>query len=772
MRGNDMVERRVVRGWQLRRLLAAVWASLLLLTVLAVGPWAGAAGAAPQTINQYLASAGPAGAGAPWAMISLGNFTANGPSVDNGNVAVASGAVVFNNPFALNGKLYVGQGVSYSSNITPTGGESSNPTLVSQAASDARAASSAFSALTSTQSVGTLGNNSSITASSSNNFNVIASSGVNITNGTLTLVGNSSSVFVINVNGNFTVSNGGVVLSGGVLATNVVWNISGNLTISGGGPATFYGTALDINGQATVHDDTWNGELIAGTITDTSGFKVNSFPPAPITQTIAGHIYLCSSGSPTTTEVAGGTLGATGPQTVATQANPLNPMSVLAGSYTMTETNPAGYILAAACGTTSPTQSVTVPPGGAGVGIFYVTPTTCQVGPGVHQTSSAFKPGVPSISTTLSSTPAAGDLLIVEVQVAEGTGRPTKSVTDGTLSFTQREDVLAPSNDNTDVSIWTLVVPCGGAGTTVTATPSSSPADMSIAVLEYPGLSGAIDGFSSASGFSTGGSVSSGTGAAAKAGDIVLGFEADSGWQVNLGADTSDGYVSQVNAQNNTVAEFLDESQVAASAGTYNAKATITYTSATAGDLQPYGFPGVPYVMGTVAFAPSSATTSAPVTIFGSATPATVDSGDGNAVELGVQFQSSVAGTVTGIRFYKAGANTGTHVGSLWTASGQLLGSATFTNETASGWQTVTFATPVAIAANTTYVAGYFAPNGHYSDTSFGLTSAVTSGPLTALANSSSVPNGVYGYSTTSTFPTSTFAATNYWVDVNFVPGS
>ena len=41
-----------------------------------------------------------------------------------------------------------------------------------------------------------------------------------------------------------------------------------------------------------------------------------------------------------------------------------------------------------------------------------------------------------------------------------------------------------------------------------------------------------------------------------------------------------------------------------------------------------------------------------------------------------------------GIRFYKAVANTGTHVGSLWTASGQLLASATFTGETASGWQT------------------------------------------------------------------------------------
>ena len=39
----------------------------------------------------------------------------------------------------------------------------------------------------------------------------------------------------------------------------------------------------------------------------------------------------------------------------------------------------------------------------------------------------------------------------------------------------------------------------------------------------------------------------------------------------------------------------------------------------------------------------------------------------------------------------------------------------TFANETASGWQEAKFAKPIAIAANTTYVASYFAPNGHYS---------------------------------------------------------
>jgi Domain of unknown function (DUF4082)/Fibronectin type III domain/Bacterial Ig domain len=158
-----------------------------------------------------------------------------------------------------------------------------------------------------------------------------------------------------------------------------------------------------------------------------------------------------------------------------------------------------------------------------------------------------------------------------------------------------------------------------------------------------------------------------------------------------------------------------------------------------------------------------------PDTIFGSATPATIDSGDTSPVELGVKFSSEVSGNVTGIRFYKATTNTGTHIGSLWTASGTLLASATFTGESASGWQQVNFSTPIAISANTTYVAAYLAPNGHYSDTPTGFSSGVSNPPLAALANSVS-PDGVYAYTALSTFPSSTFNATNYWVDVDFEP--
>jgi hypothetical protein len=158
--------------------------------------------------------------------------------------------------------------------------------------------------------------------------------------------------------------------------------------------------------------------------------------------------------------------------------------------------------------------------------------------------------------------------------------------------------------------------------------------------------------------------------------------------------------------------------------------------------------------------------------IFELGTPAVVDGGDAASVVLGVKLTADVAGSVTGIRFYKAAANTGTHTGALWTAGGQLLASGTFSNESASGWQTLTFATPVPIAAKTTYVASYLAPKGHYSLTNLAFAAgAVDNPPLHAVANRDS-PDGVFSYSTSSIFPTSSFNSANYWVDVLFAPGA
>jgi methionine-rich copper-binding protein CopC len=149
-----------------------------------------------------------------------------------------------------------------------------------------------------------------------------------------------------------------------------------------------------------------------------------------------------------------------------------------------------------------------------------------------------------------------------------------------------------------------------------------------------------------------------------------------------------------------------------------------------------------------------------------STTPAVVDSGDGQAVELGMKFKSDVNGSILGVRFYKSAGNTGTHVANLWSSTGKLLATATFTAETASGWQQVNFATPVAIRANTVYVVSYHTNSGHYAvNRGYFATSGADAGPLHGLANGASGVNGVYLYGAGG-FPTKSYQASNYWVDV------
>src|SRR5262249_2097849 len=56
-----------------------------------------------------------------------------------------------------------------------------------------------------------------------------------------------------------------------------------------------------------------------------------------------------------------------------------------------------------------------------------------------------------------------------------------------------------------------------------------------------------------------------------------------------------------------------------------------------------------------------------------SAAPTVADDGGTSPIEVGVKFTADVSGFVSGIRFYKSAANTGVHMGSLWTSTGQLL---------------------------------------------------------------------------------------------------
>ena len=166
-----------------------------------------------------------------------------------------------------------------------------------------------------------------------------------------------------------------------------------------------------------------------------------------------------------------------------------------------------------------------------------------------------------------------------------------------------------------------------------------------------------------------------------------------------------------------------------------------------------------------------SVTVNCPCGLFGANyLPSTTSTADALPYELGMKFQSTVPGWVAGVRFYKGAGNNGTHTGSLWTASGTLLASGTFTNETASGWQTLLFTNPVQISANTTYVVSYYDPDGDYASEQDKFDWPLNTPPLTAPNSNYLAPgggNGVYNEGGPG-FPTASNAGTSYAVDVVF----
>jgi hypothetical protein len=135
-----------------------------------------------------------------------------------------------------------------------------------------------------------------------------------------------------------------------------------------------------------------------------------------------------------------------------------------------------------------------------------------------------------------------------------------------------------------------------------------------------------------------------------------------------------------------------------------------------------------------------------------------------------VKIRSDVAGQITGIRFYKVAGETGVHTGSLWSSDGRLLASGTFTSETASGWQTLKFSSPIKILPKTTYIASYHTNAGNAA---FGYelqNSGKDTPPLHALQTGVDGPNGVYVFSGGGIVPSQPTSGDNFWVDVVFVP--
>ncbi|WP_423299979.1 DUF4082 domain-containing protein [Glutamicibacter nicotianae] len=156
-----------------------------------------------------------------------------------------------------------------------------------------------------------------------------------------------------------------------------------------------------------------------------------------------------------------------------------------------------------------------------------------------------------------------------------------------------------------------------------------------------------------------------------------------------------------------------------------------------------------------------------PYSAFGQVEPQTPDSGDGSGVELGLRFTAATDGLVTGVRFYKSKANTGTHTGTLWSLNGTELATTAFTSESSEGWQTAQFSDPVQASAGDEFVVSYYAPNGHYAMKvqDFAYRGADAS-PVKVAGGFGTPSAGLYN--SAPGFPTQAWDRSNYYVDALF----
>ena len=156
---------------------------------------------------------------------------------------------------------------------------------------------------------------------------------------------------------------------------------------------------------------------------------------------------------------------------------------------------------------------------------------------------------------------------------------------------------------------------------------------------------------------------------------------------------------------------------------------------------------------------PASAATE---NLLGASIPAVRSTDDPRAVTVGMTFTARTSGTVTHLRFYKGRGNTGTHVGSVYSADGSISVQAVFQKESATGWQSAKLAAPVKVTSGTTLVAAVFMPKGRYASTNDDRWPKTTQSLVAR--------NGVYTYGSDPRFPTSGYRSSNYFVDVSFTP--
>lgn len=213
--------------------------------------------------------------------------------------------------------------------------------------------------------------------------------------------------------------------------------------------------------------------------------------------------------------------------------------------------------------------------------------------------------------------------------------------------------------------------------------------------------------------------------------------------------------------------------QLNVTAGSVTPSATTTYTGTWAvTDRQRI----------VAAFDVAVPATGSPTNLFTTQTPASTNVSEGApGVTVATTVWFSKAGTISGGRFFAPTTVTGTFQLALWqvtaddspagSGTGTLLGTATFGTLTPGAWNSVSFASPIAVTANTAYRIGVRTSDGRYTATSlFFSSSQLVNAGITAQATGTNptgigpLDNGSYATNTTS-YPNLTYNGGSYFVD-------
>lgn len=217
--------------------------------------------------------------------VTNGTLNANASSVD-GNVGVNGGPINLNGGAGVSGDAALTTG----SNFNVAGGSSIDGTReqgssfnakLNSGTSAANAFSSTAASLSATSNYSassSLGSNLALNRSNltitakDNNPVVLKLDNFTINSGTFTLVGTAMTKYIIDISQSFSLDSATIQLSGGLLASNVVFNVEqGNANLNN---SKVSGIVLATNAGASLNNSTVTGELIAKVVNLNGGSKV------------------------------------------------------------------------------------------------------------------------------------------------------------------------------------------------------------------------------------------------------------------------------------------------------------------------------------------------------------------------------------------------------------------------------------------------------------------------------------------------------------------